>query len=66
MILSASDVYIVATKMRSRELDFSQNGTPDSQFTDRAEFVNICFQDTLGHLLAPFAFHAQSLTKTWS
>ena len=44
MILSASDVYIVATNTRSRELDFSQNGTPDSQFTDRAEFVNICFQ----------------------
>jgi hypothetical protein len=65
MILSASDVYIVATNTRSKELDFSQNGTPDSQFTDRAEFVNICFQDTpVGHYMAPFAFHAQSLTRT--
>ena len=46
MILSISDVYIVATNTRSKELDFSQNGTPDSQFTDRAEFVNICFQES--------------------
>lgn len=53
MILSASDVYIVATNTRSRELDFSQNGTPDSQFTDRAEFVNICFQDTRS-FIGPF------------